>query len=166
MGSNKRNDQIIKKSKEEVSRGKRWNKVGSMFGFLEVLQKVNGQEYLCKCHNCGKEVIVKSYNLRLNDLNRCQTHCGCLKKEYYVNENFFEKIDTEKKAYILGLIASDDCITRINGVSKSLQFAFKDIDIKILEDINKAMDSNYRIYIYDINYKYKNEVKIKKSLQT
>lgn len=46
-------------------------------------------------------------------------------KKYQINENYFEKIDSENKAYILGIIASDGSIC--NGISYIL--AEKDIEI-------------------------------------
>lgn len=58
------------------------------------------------------------------------------KNKYTVNENFFEEINSEKKAYILGLLAADGYIGegRANTVSISL------IDKDILEQIKVIIE--------------------------
>lgn len=57
--------------------------------------------------------------------------------KYKVDEEFFDKIDTEKKAYILGLIYADGCVVH-NTVSISLIHT----DRELLEDVKVAMGSD------------------------
>lgn len=71
---------------------------------------------------------------------------GKIEREYQINENFFESIDTEEKAYILGFLYADGC----NYVSKSGQ---KEIiatqleqDKDILEQIKTVIESTYPLY--------------------
>lgn len=54
---------------------------------------------------------------------------------YSVDETFFEKIDTWKKAYILGWLYSDGCVME-NGV---ITINLNAKDVKILEDIKTEM---------------------------
>lgn len=58
---------------------------------------------------------------------------------YICEENYFEKIDSKEKAYILGLIASDGCIYRREGYEGMLSYSVKDTDIEILKFIQKQL---------------------------
>lgn len=56
--------------------------------------------------------------------------------KYKYNENFFSNIDTQDKAYILGLFFADGCVhSKRNAVSLGLQ----EIDKNILEQITKCL---------------------------
>ena len=51
-----------------------------------------------------------------------------MKRKLKFNENYFEKIDSEQKAYFLGLFYADSCVhAKCNSTSISLQK--KDINI-------------------------------------
>ena len=69
-------------------------------------------------------------------------------KRFSVNECFFSEINTETKAYILGLICADGNISRPprNVMSIGLQYR----DIQLLEDVKKAMnyEGNVKVYEY------------------
>lgn len=58
-------------------------------------------------------------------------------RKYTLNENFFDVIDSEVKAYFLGLLFSDGTIGK-NSINLSLQ----ERDSYILKDFAKALDSN------------------------
>lgn len=59
-----------------------------------------------------------------------------------LDENFFNIIDTQEKAYILGFILGDGIVSHNKGISISLA----EKDIQILEDIADAMGA--RKYLY------------------
>jgi hypothetical protein len=61
---------------------------------------------------------------------------------YSVNDSFFDSIDTEEKAYILGFLAADGCISRNKY---EIGFTLKRTDKEILEKIAKAMNSTFPI---------------------
>lgn len=68
-------------------------------------------------------------------------------RKYYCNENFFEKIDTEEKAYWLGFLYADGylCTNKTQlmiGISLSIK------DINHLNKFNKSIESTYPIHIY------------------
>lgn len=63
------------------------------------------------------------------------------KNKYSLNENYFNKINTRTKAYILGYIAADGCITNKN------YFAIASTDKDILELIKKELKYTGDIYI-------------------
>ena len=66
-------------------------------------------------------------------------------RKYKLNENYFETIDTEEKAYWLGLIYADGCLhIRTNGV-KTFCLALKEEDGYIIEELNSALDSEYKV---------------------
>lgn len=68
-------------------------------------------------------------------------------RTYRINEKFFNKIDTEEKAYILGFIMADGGIY-INNAHR-LYFSLSYKDIEILNKIQAAMESNYDIKIIE-----------------
>lgn len=61
---------------------------------------------------------------------------------YTVNQDFFSRIDTEEKAYILGFILADG---NINTKNYSIRISLQDSDYKLLEKIREAMKSTHPI---------------------
>lgn len=76
-------------------------------------------------------------NTRSNSINS---------RKYYADFNYFEKIDTEHKAYWLGFIYADGYISSKQGASDSvgISLALKDVDhlIKFKNDINATYPIN------------------------
>lgn len=66
--------------------------------------------------------ILRKHNIKIRPLRR-----------YCVNEDFFEKIDTQEKAYVLGFFAGDGC----NEKNGEIRFAITDLEL--LEKIKIAM---------------------------
>lgn len=64
---------------------------------------------------------------------------------YNVDKNYFEKIDTEDKAYWLGFIYADGCVTKDKS---SLILDLSEKDSLQLERLNQCMLSNYEIKHY------------------
>lgn len=79
-----------------------------------------------KQFNCSKQTINKI--LRENNVElRDQSHCH---QKYQIDENIFENIDTQEKAYWLGILTGDGWVTDRNEFGLSLQEKDKDhIDI-------------------------------------
>lgn len=132
------------------------------------------------CPICLKQFHLKPYRIkRVKNTPTCSKDCSNrLKSQYYLgqnnpnfqykkNENLFEAIDDEFKAYILGFIASDGCLfgnrivitihkKDIDILEKIRNYICKDIPIKrfikknqvsltisskkMVEDINKLLD--------------------------
>jgi hypothetical protein len=65
-------------------------------------------------------------------------------KKYNFNENYFEKIDTEEKAYWLGFITADGSINLGYGKQKfyQLHINLKGGDYSHLEKFQKAIERN------------------------
>lgn len=68
--------------------------------------------------------------------------------KYSCNHEFFSKIDTEEKAYILGFIAADGCIIETDG-SPELVIVLKECDQGHLERIARAMDLTRPVRPYE-----------------
>lgn len=65
-------------------------------------------------------------------------------KKYNVDETFFESIDSEAKAYILGFIAADGCI---HGTGKSFDITISEQDYDVLQDIRQALKYTGKIAV-------------------
>lgn len=65
------------------------------------------------CHNNNVFNIAKKYNVRLSELKKkikdAKLNINTTTK-YCVNDTFFDKIDTEEKAYLLGYFLADGCM--------------------------------------------------------
>ncbi|TDB49568.1 LAGLIDADG family homing endonuclease [Bacillus sp. CBEL-1] len=60
-------------------------------------------------------------------------------KKYHYNENYFEQIDTEEKAYWLGFLAADGCINE-QSTYKSLELTLAEVDRDHLEKFIKSIE--------------------------
>lgn len=73
-------------------------------------------------------------------------------RKYSVNDDFFETIDTEEKAYWLGFIYADGYVTtHKNNNSKILEIGLKLSDKEHLEKFKVSIESNHRIFIKNDN---------------
>ena len=108
------------------------------------------------------EDLKKEYKTHHREIVKILTEAG-IDTSYYsgriVNRNikkdFFETIDTEEKAYILGLIMADGCVRPKAG---NLYFTLEMIDLDIIQKVQKAINSNSTITVSNRNRAYiKNE---------
>jgi hypothetical protein len=80
-------------------------------------------------------------------------------RKYNFNENYFENIDTEEKAYWLGFFFADGCIT-INKKGDNKQYLqykiqLTSIDVEVIENFSKVIGySNSKISVYKDKYYY------------
>jgi len=85
------------------------------------------------------------------------------KRLYKLDENYFEKIDTEEKAYWLGFIYADGFITKRKQGQNILGITLHEIEP--LEKFTKAISTNKPIRSYISNSKYKkNSVEYKTAI--
>ena len=73
--------------------------------------------------------------------------------KYHCNDNYFDLVDTEEKAYILGLLWADGCNDTKLG---KIQLQLQESDIQILEIINKLIDNDRPLYFTALNDKNPN----------
>lgn len=65
-------------------------------------------------------------------------------RKYTLNEDFFEVIDSEEKAYVLGLLTADGCV---NDEAIILGLAAKDADI--VTGVADILGSDIRVRVFD-----------------
>lgn len=84
---------------------------------------------------------IKTYLEILNLKTKSQSE---LQRKYPIQENFFDMVDTEEKAYILGFIYADGCnSTEKNNIIINLQEKDKEILIKITDLIQPTKPLQY-----------------------
>lgn len=111
---------------------------------IEIVEKYKTGKYTCA--SLGREYakapgsINKLLKVRgVEIINR-----GSGNKKYVTNENYFDKIDTEDKAYFLGLMYADGCVhTKTTRVALSLQEA----DVEILHKFSQFLESTQPLRI-------------------
>lgn len=67
------------------------------------------------------------------------------KRKHFINENYFETIETEKQAYILGFIYSDGCIEE-HPTTSALTICQLEQDVDILYKIKEELQSDYPMF--------------------
>ena len=75
--------------------------------------------------------------LKRNNITRRQS-------TYTLNEQYFDNIDSSDKAYILGLIYADGCLSE---KTRCVSIGLQEPDKNILEKINILLNSNRHLYI-------------------
>lgn len=90
--------------------------------------------------------IAKYFHIKYNQVEKVLKQKGAplRKGKYENNESFFEKIDSEAKAYFLGLLYADGCLNNKNGFSIKLQ----EEDGYILERFRDLISPKRPIHIY------------------
>lgn len=75
---------------------------------------------------------------------------GLKKSKYKYDQNYFEIIDTQEKAYWLGFIYADGCIQE-NANTNSCELAIKlqGSDYKHLKKFNKSINGNVNVEVFD-----------------
>jgi hypothetical protein len=121
---------------------------------VEVVEKYLTGKYTCKqlcdeykMSSAGISYFMKKRNIKIN------RHFLNVNRKYTLNQNYFDIIDTEERAYFLGLLYADG----YNNEPKYLiSIGLQERDIKILEKFNKSIDSNRPFCISKLNDKNKN----------
>ena len=91
--------------------------------FLENHKNWSNKEIATRLGVCEETIRIWFRKLNINKPPNKRN------RKYQFDENFFEKIDTEKKAYFLGLILTDGTLTKNPRYDLYLGFCEKDKDI-------------------------------------
>lgn len=91
-------------------------------------------------NNLSMKVVIT----RLKEMN-VPLRKGGAKIKYTCNENYFDIIDTSEKAYWLGFIYADGCVSRNHG-NHIFQLSLKASDYGHLKKFLKHIESNHLIY--------------------
>lgn len=104
-------------------------------------------EYLKENYQDKSYKEIGEYLGRKEQAIRSKMHYLGLKKSiYHCNYNYFETIDTEDKAYWLGFIYADG---NVNKARSTLRINLQARDNLHLSKLNKCIDGNFNIRIYD-----------------
>ena len=94
--------------------------------------------------------IIKEYGISDRHYKKIILENGGVIKErvqkYNFNENYFEKIDTEDKAYFLGFIVADGCVR--DNKAKYMKLKLKYNDYNILEKFIKYTEYLGNVYYH------------------
>jgi len=124
----------------------------------EYLNTTSSVRSLLKKYNIGStnfERIRKRNNLPLKHRSNTVAKIGKIK----CNENYFENIDSENKAYWLGFITADGCIhQKQNGNLYKLSIQLSHIDFSHLEKFLIDLESEHTITVRDQLNKKLNKV--------
>lgn len=92
-------------------------------------------------NNISNKMNTSSSTIKmiLNKYGVCQREMSDIKTIYTLNKYYFDNIDSDDKAYILGLLYADGTVSKSsNNISISLQYC----DRHILDEINSKLESN------------------------
>lgn len=120
-------------------------------GITKIARKIN------KCTD-----TIREYLVLLKELPETPVGKGGRKRKYTVNDSFFEKIDSEAKAYVLGLIFADGCV---HPKRHRFSITLKSSDEQLLVKVNELLESNFPINRYSARYNEKYKFTEKSSLQ-
>lgn len=95
------------------------------------------------CGDTAIKTVLRKNNIQIRDSNSYKSKA--------VDENYFDNIDTAEKAYILGFIYADGCLTKGNTLEIKLTASNKEL----LEKIKKCLNSEHKIGIYPYTSGYK-----------
>jgi hypothetical protein len=124
--------------------------------------------------NYTDDIIYKYVNLNINSVSLSKEYnvkpssiCRLLNKnniiiniskshqKYTINSNYFKNINSEKKAYFLGLLYADGCL---HSNRKSINLSLIEDDVDIIEEFKNELQYNGNIKtIYYNNKGYKNQ---------
>lgn len=79
--------------------------------------------------------ILRKHNIYIDDKSI---------NAYEMDINYFDLIDTSNKAYILGLLAADGCLS--SNYNYSIQLSLQEQDVEILEKIHQEIGATQKLY--------------------
>ncbi len=96
------------------------------------------------CDFIGKEYNVSGASICqiLQKQNIPRRSCNCRSRSDFLNEQYFDTIDTEDKAYWLGFILGDGGVTK-----HQLYFCLSTVDIKHLQKFADCLNSSRKPYV-------------------
>ena len=153
-------EQISKETKVSAFTIREWNK---RYSFIDTSRTWNGVyssedkqnliNLISKGYEEGKSMVELSdeLNITRTTIKRWNDEMGFIEmrtcgeagkqksKIYNYDENYFEKIDTPNKAYILGFLAGDGCVHDLKK-AKKISLTLQEKDYQIILDIAREMN--------------------------
>lgn len=122
----------------------------------EIVEKYQNSGYECTCVTLAKEYGVTKAAIRQWLIKRgveVRNDHFKLRRTYELNEDYFRNIDTEEKAYFLGLSYADGCNHEAKNV---FQIFLQEEDKEILEKFRLAIQYEKPLRFIDLNTKNQN----------
>ena len=113
----------------------------------------NGKTCVDIYNNNFKEIFTSSAMIE-RVVKRHGISRGRYVKPVTLNEDYFEVIDSEKKAYWLGMLMADGCVIKKSENSYAIKLELKVEDKYILEEFAKDVETD--LIVKDYEYEYKN----------
>lgn len=112
----------------------------------KILTPEEEQEILNSYYTTTSTELAKKYNVSTSKISQLWTQAGLRGKTnrtYYLDENYFENIDTDDKAYWVGFIAADGCLYHPkDGRQDILSISLAIQDKEHLEKLQKNLKTN------------------------
>lgn len=115
---------------------------------LYVNQRKSTKE-IAKIYNTTSKTILR----KLHKNNIEVRHSNIVNRKYYFNEKYFDSIDTQSKAYTLGLLCADGWIAKSSksGNLNMIGFMFQDRDIDLIDYLKEEFDAESSKTIQTVN---------------
>lgn len=138
-------------------------KIGFKNEYIGSLNETQKQEIIKLYETKSSAELAKEYGVHRGQITKIwfdQGLCGKSKNRYYLNDTYFENIDTPDKAYFVGLLASDgNVFKRKNGDSKSIiKISLQKQDRKILDVFRLYIESDKPIYEHERDKKNHSDI--------
>ena len=140
--------------KNEIYKNKEWLK-------NKYIKEQYGSSYIAKYCGVDDGTIVyylKKYNIPIR--SRSESCKITRAKKYEINENYFEVIDNERKAYWLGFLMADGTMREHKTGCFQLSFELCEDDRYIIEQFNYDINSTYQIQINSCQNSLKNRARL------
>lgn len=125
---------------------------------LNNLLETVSKEEMIKLYNETQSTyaMAKKYEVSVQTVIRAMEIYGIERnankgnRKHSFNDDYFEVIDTEEKAYWLGFIMADGCVYKGTGKTYRLQINLKYDDIAHLNKFQKAIGSDYQVAVKEV----------------
>lgn len=88
--------------------------------------------------------ILQENNINIRSRNEQNKYSPQNQRKYKIDDNYFDVIDKEDKAYLLGFLAADGAVQKRGNIKITLSR----IDRNFLEQIREILNTNYPIHDY------------------
>lgn len=138
--------------------------------YNEIVFTYEEEEKICNIYKSGMSTVKigKEFGVSHKKIARILDSYGIKRvgngrRKYSLNENYFDKIDTPNKAYVLGFLYADG---NNNLTKQTISMSLQEDDFEILEAIRKEIGSEKPLKFidysnkHDFGYTYKNQYRL------